>query len=77
MIKNINELKQFITWCKSQRVSEIKIGEVQVKISELAYLDQVQEADPGKPFSLDDTGTLADGDELSKSEEEELLYWST
>ncbi len=76
MFKNIDELKEFLLWAKSERISEVKIDEIHVVFSGLALMDTLP---PNSPASL----TLAEAinaasktpEQLAK-EEDELLYAS-
>ncbi len=93
MLKNLKEVKEFIVWAKSQNISKAKIGDVEFEISPLHYaqeqIDQEmknvssEEEDlygmPGeKSIDSNDPATFVDElDESSKSEEDDLLMWST
>lgn len=73
MFKNIKELKEFITWCKSQGIKTAKVGEITFEISEITYVNEVGQIKE----ELGSSKTLVDTDESSKKEEDELLFWSS
>jgi hypothetical protein len=68
MIKTVEELKALIIWAKSQKLSRIKIGDIEVDISAYALVEE--------PISNPRPALDASPD-LKPSSEEELLYWST
>lgn len=77
MFKTQDELKAFILWAKSQRIERVKIDNVEIQFSNLAFFEE-------NPSSLDqailpkmDSSTDNDGSPASGQEkEDDLLYWS-
>jgi hypothetical protein len=82
MIKSIDELKEFILWSKSQKVKSIKVGDIVIEISDLAFIEGFQDLGTSEPdkktpdISVPSTSTrLPDGNQ-QPAEEDEDLYWS-
>lgn len=71
MIKNLDDLKAFITWARDNKIKKVKMKGIEVEISDLAFIDQIS--------SQVGTNTATD---LSKSQmpednEEDLLFYSS
>ena len=83
MLKNINELKDLILFCKQEKISTLQVGDVQVQFSELALVDNIQSvAEMEKELNNLSSKTLADDpDSITKEqlekEYEEALFWSS
>lgn len=77
MFNNQKELKDFILWCKSQKVKSFKNDNTEFVLSDLAIAEQLI-ADSDEP-ELDSLSSklLTDTDPEQESEDEDLLYWST
>lgn len=77
----MEQLKEFILWCKANKVKNFKNSEYQFELSELAFIDTVGMADLGDPvkeMNLDAALPIVDSEEpMSREDEDELLYWST
>lgn len=78
MFKTQEELKDFITWAIEKRLARVRVGDVEVDISALAYIDSVpvdgslsQSLSPSRTY--DETITP----EQQAKEDEELLYHSS
>lgn len=74
MIKNLEELKSFMLWCKQNKIKAYSSTEASFEFSDLALLPDNNEY---KEIKLEDEKTLSDIDNLTKEEYEELMYWST
>lgn len=80
MISNIDQLKNFIIWCKSNKIKKMDIGDIKFEISELDFISEegkslnIQNSNLGKY----NTETLTDtiDDNMDPSEDPDL-YWST
>lgn len=83
MIKNIEELKELILFCKKEKVSEVSIGDTTIKLSELAILGDIQSVQDmeNKLTSLGSSTLTESLDDITKkdltTEEEEALFWSS
>lgn len=76
MFKNINDLKEFITWAKENKLKSVSIDDIAFEISELSFVEQLEQA---KPSLTEVTGdTLVDtSEEMTPEEEDETLFWSS
>ncbi len=75
MFKNVNELKNFIIWCKESKIKQFKNEDVSFELSELAYIPDNSEM---KEIKLEDTKTLADiSESMTPEEYEDLLFHSS
>ena len=43
MLKNLEDVKLFIEWCKEHKVKSFKIDGVQFELSELAFVENIQD----------------------------------
>ena len=73
MFKDLSEVKEFILWAKENKVSELKVENIEFKLSPLSFVDEKQQATELKEAIGD---TLVDTQEISQKELEELMYWS-
>ena len=74
MLKNLEDVKLFIEWCKAHKVKSFKIEDVQFELSELAFIEDVKDYSEELKTSVDETKFEED---QQKKEEEELLFWSS
>lgn len=73
MFKSIDELKAFILWAKKNQLSSVKVGDIQVEISQIGILESsghLVPTDKSKPMP-----NLPKTEE--KEDDDELLYWSS
>ena len=82
MFDNSEKLKEFILWAKSQRIETVKIGEIEVRFSNLAFIDDLASLEQeltapvsAKTEERNTSKTLVDT--LSTDDDEELLTWSS
>lgn len=78
---DLNQLKDFILWCKKHKVKHYKSESQEFELSELAFVEEYNvtdlSAEPIKEIRLDSTTPIVDSEEPpSKEEEDEDLYWS-
>lgn len=73
MFTTVAQLKNFITWAKEQGIRELKVDNVEIKFSELAFIPQSE----FKDMSIGGASTLADTEQLSQEEENDILYHSS
>lgn len=75
MFETTQDLKEFILWCQQAKIKAVKVGDVEVQFSDLAFVDIIA-ADPAIKMAeeRDTSKTLVDAatDEL----DEDLLFWS-
>lgn len=61
MITNLDQLKNFIMWCKDQKIKEMDLGNVKFSISEIDFIPQEQEVQLNTPnLGEYNTSTLTD-----------------
>jgi len=77
MLKNIQEIKQFIEWAKENKVKSFKSGDIEFEISELAMIPGEEENQARIKSLLESTETITDTDPEANEDDEEALYWST
>jgi hypothetical protein len=78
MFKNAQELKNFILWCKSEKVKAFKNDNIQFEMSDLAFVEHLDE--PGdilKEANIPAADTFAEMDPESGKEDDDLMYWSS
>jgi hypothetical protein len=79
MITNLDQLKNFIMWCKDQKVKKMNIGDIQFEISELDFIPE----ETGTPMTASNLGnynteTLVDTLEDSIDPKNDPdLFWSS
>ena len=78
MLKDLNEIKKFIEWCKKNKVKTFKNGNIEFELSELSFVPQLDDSQMDKKITEAYDETLVDTakQELDK-EDEQMLYWST
>lgn len=75
MFKTTQDLQEFILWCQQAKIKAVKVGEVEVQFSDLAFLDLVAQDEPLRPKEERDTSkTLVDT--APEEADEDLLFWS-
>lgn len=74
MLKNLEDVKLFIEWCKEHKVKSFKIEDVQFELSELAFIEDVKDYSEKLQTAVDESKFEED---QQKKEEEELLFWSS
>jgi len=74
MLKNLEDIKLFIEWCKEHKVKSFKAEDVQFELSELAFIENVTDYSEKLQTAVDESKFEED---QQKKEEEELLFWSS
>lgn len=82
---SIDELKEFVTWAKTQKVKRLKVGDFECELSDIGLVESLGLLDD-KPVktheeyanqdTLTDSMTKAEQKRLA-DEEADLLYWSS
>lgn len=81
MFETVDSLKEFLIWAKRERISAIKVGEVEVHFSTLAFVESEPDLGSPKPKTpsaseeRDTSTTLVD--ENQDEDDKELLNWSS
>jgi hypothetical protein len=80
MIKTIDELKDLILFAKDNKVKNLKVGTIELEISELAHIEQTSGLEMGqsvnKSVSASIGGFQDDGEQVDP-EDEDLLFHSS
>lgn len=73
MFKTIKELQDFILWAKAEKLKRLKVGDVEIEISDYALvadlLPSISQTPNSEPQSAAELARM-------KKEEEDLLNWS-
>lgn len=73
MFKTTQELQDFILWCQQAKIKAVKVGDVEVQFSDLAFIDIVAaEASSAEERSTSKTMV----DTTPEEADEDLLFWS-
>lgn len=77
MFKTTQELQDFILWCRQAKIKAIKVGDMEVQFSDLAFIDVITEAAPEvqQTEERNTSKTLVDTLPAEESDED-LLFWS-
>jgi len=74
MLKNIEDVKLFIEWCKEKKVKSFKSEHIQFELSELSFIE-------GTEGYADKLQTTVDESKFEKDqqdqEDEEMMFWSS
>ena len=74
MLESIEDIKLFIEWCKENKVSSFKSGDIQFELSELSFVES------GDGYA-DKLQTAVDESKFEKQqqdqEDDEMLFWSS
>ena len=74
MLKNMEDVKLLIEWCKEHKVKSFKSDNIQFELSELSFIEDTQAYTDKLQTSLDESKFEADQQE---KEDDELLFWSS
>ena len=74
MLDNLEDVKLFIQWCKSNKVKSFKIDNVQFELSELSFIENVEDYTEKLQTDLDESKFEAD---QQKQDDDELMFWSS
>ena len=75
MFKTEQELKNFIVWCKENKLKTFKNKEIEFELSELSFIPDNSEL---KEINLEETKTLAESTEpMTQQEYDDLLFHSS
>lgn len=80
MFKTTEELKQFILWCKNNKIKTFTTPSASFELSELAFIEHLNESQMEEKTSEAMDTTLIDTakQELEEEDEkEDLLFWSS
>tara|TARA_R100001143_G_C3231630_1_gene74993 strand:- start:51 stop:281 length:231 start_codon:yes stop_codon:yes gene_type:complete len=74
MLKNMEDVKLFIEWCKENKVKSFKSEHIQFELSELSFLENTE-------GYADKLQTTVDESKFEKEQQDqedaEMLFWSS
>lgn len=73
MFDSTEKIQEFILWCQKNKVKSFKIKDIEFHLSELSFIPQNDELEE---INLSDQKTFSDFDNMTREEQEELLFWS-
>lgn len=79
---NMQEIKDFIIWCKENKVKSFNNSDFHFELSDLAFIeDQLVSGGIDLPKTkeefLDSQKTFMETEQVDEKEQEELLFWSS
>jgi len=74
VLDNLEDVKLFIQWCKSNKVKSFKIDNVQFELSELSFVENIEDYTDKLQTALDESKFEAD---QQKQDDDELMFWSS
>lgn len=86
MFKTTEDLQEFISWAKKQRIELLKVGDIEVRFSTLAFVDEAtgglipsdeSASQTAKTEERNTSKTLVDTLENVAEDDDELLMWSS
>lgn len=78
MFKTARELKAFITWASKNHVKRVKVGEIEVEISEIAFVPELNPPRMSKSKNTEEPPVLESAEEPQRAiTEDPDLFWSS
>ena len=74
MLKNIEDIKLFIEWCREHKVRSFKFEGIQFELSELSFIESTKSYTDDLQSTLDESKFEK---EQQDQEDEEMLFWSS
>jgi hypothetical protein len=74
MLDNLEDIKLFIQWCKNNKVKSFKIDNVQFELSELGFVENIEDYAEKFQTELDDSKFE---EAQQKQDDDELMFWSS
>jgi len=74
VLKNIEDIKLFIEWCKEHKVKSFKLEGIQFELSELSFIESTKSYTDDLQSTLDESKFEK---EQQDQEDEEMLFWSS
>jgi hypothetical protein len=73
MFKTTQELQDFLLWCQQAKIKAVKVGDMEVQFSDLAFIDVISQIAPQNE-ERETSKTLVDT--APDESDEDLLFWS-
>ena len=74
MLDNLEDIKLFIQWCKNNKVKSFKIDNVQFELSELGFVENIEDYTEKLQTAVDDSKFE---EAQQQQEDDELMFWSS
>jgi len=74
VLKNIEDIKLFIEWCREHKVKSFKSEGIQFELSELSFIESTKSYTDDLQSTLDESKFEK---EQQDQEDEEMLFWSS
>jgi hypothetical protein len=74
VLKNIEDIKLFIEWCREHKVRSFKFEDIQFELSELSFIESTKSYTDDLQSTLDESKFEK---EQQDKEDEEMLFWSS
>lgn len=74
MFKTTQDLQEFLLWCQQAKIKAVKVGDVEVQFSDLAFVDIIA-SEASAAEERDTSKTLVDT--APDEADEDLLFWSS
>ena len=74
MFETSTKLKNFMLWCKQNKIKAFKNKDIEFELSDMAFIPDTEEL---KEINLTDSKAFSEIDNMSEAEKEEMLYWSS
>lgn len=80
MFKTTHDLREFILWCRQAKIKAVKVGNVEVQFSDLAFLNEEDLTELSevslKQLKADASMQEAVDAKEAEDEDNDLLFWS-
>lgn len=76
MFKTTQELQDFILWCREAKIKAIKLDQMEVQFSDLAYIDSIADSVTEKALESQANSEAAVG-QSEQTDDDEALFWSS
>jgi hypothetical protein len=77
MFKSVDELKAFITWAKNNHVKRVKVGEIEVEVSDIAFIPEFNSPNISHTQANPELiASIPANKEQEAIKEDEDLFWS-
>lgn len=74
-LNTLQKIKEFIEWCKKNKVKSFKHGDLTFELSEVAFIDQLNEINMSE--IAQESREESKLDEANEAEEDkDMLFWS-
>lgn len=77
MINNIAELKELADWCKSRKIKSLKIDEIHLEFSDLAFIEELTDIQAQSHAQLSVDENNFQNIQAETDEEDSLLFHSS